>query len=404
MTSKESLVNDLMVGVELNGSKLQRSMNSMVTVLRKCPKLLQYLKKMDFKEKKYSAYGLIAEIKSQKHILDNNVGEFLQLLKQFIEDFGFRGLSEIDASNDRFEENVEFLVSFIMNQQNVLSDVVLENKMTENDLKIKDPSDILEKQKKARESLLLDIREGSKNKWWNWISFGVLGYLQLLIAGRCCTLLQGIFCYREDPKHQVMRILYTFKKLFLSTALESLQYTGTKLQDLLFLSIPEIIYSVNHVKNADKMSQMWNAITKAKLEYQKQKKYSVVPRLLSGFGEQIELVSMMKEVDKYPPGTLIGVGVSSGVAEGVCKLVIDPLTTVVNKGEVLVAQQIDPAFTSLFHNAIAVVSTVGSSMSHGGVIAREMQIPAVVGVGDIRKLKDGVKVRVNGTIGTIEIL
>ena len=44
-------------------------------------------------------------------------------------------------------------------------------------------------------------------------------------------------------------------------------------------------------------------------------------------------------------------------------------------------------------------------MSHGAVITREYGLPAVVGVVNATKLiKDGQKIRVNGTEGYIEIL
>jgi pyruvate,water dikinase len=44
-------------------------------------------------------------------------------------------------------------------------------------------------------------------------------------------------------------------------------------------------------------------------------------------------------------------------------------------------------------------------MTHGAVIAREYGLPAVVGVENATKLiKDGQRIRVNGTAGYIEIL
>lgn len=44
-------------------------------------------------------------------------------------------------------------------------------------------------------------------------------------------------------------------------------------------------------------------------------------------------------------------------------------------------------------------------MTHGAVIAREYGLPAVVGVENATKLiKDGRRIRVNGTEGYIELL
>ena len=44
-------------------------------------------------------------------------------------------------------------------------------------------------------------------------------------------------------------------------------------------------------------------------------------------------------------------------------------------------------------------------MTHGAVIAREYGLPAVIGVENATKLiKDGQRIRVNGTEGCVEIL
>jgi phosphohistidine swiveling domain-containing protein len=44
-------------------------------------------------------------------------------------------------------------------------------------------------------------------------------------------------------------------------------------------------------------------------------------------------------------------------------------------------------------------------MTHGAVIAREYGLPAVVGVENaIQLIKDGQRIRVNGTDGYVEIL
>jgi len=51
------------------------------------------------------------------------------------------------------------------------------------------------------------------------------------------------------------------------------------------------------------------------------------------------------------------------------------------------------------------VTEVGGRMTHGAVIAREYGLPAVVGVEHATRLiRDGQRIRVNGTDGYVEIL
>jgi pyruvate,water dikinase len=59
----------------------------------------------------------------------------------------------------------------------------------------------------------------------------------------------------------------------------------------------------------------------------------------------------------------------------------------------------------LFVSIKGVVTEVGGLMTHGAVIAREYGLPAVVGVENATRLiKDGQRIRVNGTDGFVQIL
>jgi pyruvate,water dikinase len=55
--------------------------------------------------------------------------------------------------------------------------------------------------------------------------------------------------------------------------------------------------------------------------------------------------------------------------------------------------------------ASGLVMEVGGMMTHGSVVAREYGIPAVVGVHQAtRRLKDGQRIRLDGTAGRITVL
>jgi pyruvate,water dikinase len=74
-------------------------------------------------------------------------------------------------------------------------------------------------------------------------------------------------------------------------------------------------------------------------------------------------------------------------------------------GHVLVAIRTDPGWAPLFHTAAAIVVERGSVLSHSAVLARELGLPAVVGIpGIVDTLRDGERVRVDGTAGTLERL
>lgn len=109
--------------------------------------------------------------------------------------------------------------------------------------------------------------------------------------------------------------------------------------------------------------------------------------------------------EDVPEGALVGTGVSAGVVEGVARVVRDPGTETIEKGEVLVAPSSDPGWTPLFLNAAGIVVEVGGQMSHGSLVAREYGLPAVVAVPEAtRKIETGQRVRVDGTNGIVELL
>ncbi|NIR42445.1 MAG: phosphoenolpyruvate synthase [Gemmatimonadetes bacterium] len=71
-------------------------------------------------------------------------------------------------------------------------------------------------------------------------------------------------------------------------------------------------------------------------------------------------------------------------------------------GAVLVARTTNPAWTPLFYSAAAAITESGGPLSHGAVTAREVGLPAVMGVRNaLSALQDGERVRVNGTAGSV---
>jgi phosphohistidine swiveling domain-containing protein len=100
-----------------------------------------------------------------------------------------------------------------------------------------------------------------------------------------------------------------------------------------------------------------------------------------------------------------GIGASSGVVQGIARVVTDPSFADVEPGEILVAQSTDPSWASIMYVSAGLVVDVGSMISHAAVVARELGLPCVVNVGTAtRALRDGDVIRVDGDKGTVELL
>ena len=102
---------------------------------------------------------------------------------------------------------------------------------------------------------------------------------------------------------------------------------------------------------------------------------------------------------------LHGLGCSPGIAEGPVRIITSPTDELTLAGHILVAPRTDPGWAPLFPSAAAIVVERGSLLSHSAVLARELGLPAVVSIpGVVGLLRDGERVRVDGTRGTVERL
>jgi pyruvate,water dikinase len=103
---------------------------------------------------------------------------------------------------------------------------------------------------------------------------------------------------------------------------------------------------------------------------------------------------------------LMGMPASPGVAEGPARVVLSAEEIVkVKEGEILVAPITAPSWNPVFLKVKATVTDIGGIMSHTAIVCREYGLPAVVGTGFATKLiKDGQRIKVDGTNGVVEIL
>ena len=100
-----------------------------------------------------------------------------------------------------------------------------------------------------------------------------------------------------------------------------------------------------------------------------------------------------------------GVGVSAGIVEGIVRVVTDPSFGEVEPDEILVAPLTDPSWASIMFVSSALVVDIGGALSHAAVVARELDIPCVVGTQDgSQRLRTGDRVRVDGKAGTVQLL
>lgn len=99
---------------------------------------------------------------------------------------------------------------------------------------------------------------------------------------------------------------------------------------------------------------------------------------------------------------VVGVAAAPGRAEGVGCRVSDPDDVAWRPGMILLAEVTDPDWVPLMAEAAALVTAEGGMLCHAAIVARELGLPCVTGVGSERLAAlEGVLLEVDGTAGIV---
>ena len=101
---------------------------------------------------------------------------------------------------------------------------------------------------------------------------------------------------------------------------------------------------------------------------------------------------------------MVGIGGSSGLAEGRARVVLDPAQAPValTQDDILVVPFTDVGWTPLFSGIGGIVAETGGQLSHTSIVAREYGLPAVVSVKKATHIiKDGQSITVDGDNGRV---
>lgn len=116
--------------------------------------------------------------------------------------------------------------------------------------------------------------------------------------------------------------------------------------------------------------------------------------------------NIKKAISKGTKKQLIkGLGASPGVSGGTVKVALN--SDEINKletGGVLVIRYADRHVMHIINKVSAILCDVGGRTSHASIIAREYGVPCVISENATKKLKDGMKVVVDGSEGAIFVL
>lgn len=199
---------------------------------------------------------------------------------------------------------------------------------------------------------------------------------------------------REYTKSRLIEIIDLFKTQYARLA-------ALLLADNL-LSDPDLIYFLTH----EEIGKLIDGDSKLQSQAARRRKAHAIQEELSFDDIYIgKPVANVFDAEDYD-GHITGVPVSNGECEGIVRIVnsADDANQL-QKGEIMVARFTDIGWTPYYSIVNGLVTEIGSSLSHGAVVAREYGLPTIVNVkGATKLLKNGDHIVMNASKGTIRII
>ena len=298
---------------------------------------------------------------------------FMKTWHEFIARYGMRGSAEIDIMMPRWREEPLPVLQVIAGslQQESFS-------------------------QRSRQESFIRAREAAFQKLLASAGRGPLGWLRTRLFKRPYHVMIEVGGMREHHKFMAVRILGVIKGIIENNAKHLTQIGKLESPNEIWFLTWKELFAI-----WDDEPVNWNAIiAQRRADLDRYQKFS--PQII--ITSDGESPAVQYRVDDAPPGALLGNPVSSGIIEGVVRVIHDPQREMLSPGEILVAEFTDPGWTPLFINAAGLILEVGGALTHGAVVAREYGIPAVVGVRKATTaLQTGQHVSIDGNRGIIEL-
>lgn len=292
----------------------------------------------------------------------------------FLDQYGMRCAGEIDITRDRWREQPTTLVPLILS--NIKTFALGESKRRFEQGR----QEALEKAQTLLDRLaaLPDGEQKAKE------------------TRRNVDLLRYFIGYREYPKYGMVSRYFVYKQALLKEAEQLVQANVLQEKaDIYYLTFEEL-------REVVRTHQLDEGLIRGRKDAYKRYAKLAPPRVITSDGE---IMRGAYKRENLPADALVGLPVSAGVIEGRARVILNMADADLAEGDLLITPFTDPSWTPLFVAIKGLVTEVGGLMTHGAVIAREYGLPAVVGVENATTLiKDGQRIRVNGTEGYVEIL
>ncbi|MCK4523522.1 hypothetical protein KAU15_01220, partial [candidate division WOR-3 bacterium] len=321
--------------------------------------------------------------KSEKEFLDNlsndpDLSDIKNKFNEFLNKYGNRSVNELKLEIENIVDDPTKIIPLI--KQYVENSRININMIIKKEQKIRD---------RAFEKTMKIINKKSPlKKFIHSIAFRfILSNARKFVKNR------------ENLRFCRTNVFGNSKKIFRSIAAIFVKRDIiSNINDIFYLTVDEIfayIYGISVTQNLKPLIKL------RKREESEFADKELPERFVTGFMPYIDLPNTsLEEYDNE----ISGLGCSPGTITGKIQKVYNPYSTKVN-AEIMIAEKTDPGWLPIFPLFKAIIIERGSMLSHSAIVAREMGIPAIVGVrGAMKLFDDGDIVKMNGNNGKITII
>lgn len=301
--------------------------------------------------------------------------------EQYLKDYGVRSINEMKLESIPLKDNPVFCIAAIQNYlRNTVSDPA---KQAERERTIRQKAEAVLRERLKKRRVLFIIPALSIYNW-------ALNNARRAIKNRE----NQRFC-RSEAYSLIRAMMRAIGKQWRDQGI--IEQTD----DIFYLTMDEIW---SFVEGNPVCTDLKKQTALRKEEFARYQDVTL-PDHIEAYGE-VDIDTLgREETEITPEGIMKGLGCCAGTVEQEVRVVLNPDSNLRLNGEIMVAKQTDPGWVVLFPAISGLIVEKGSMLSHSAIVAREMGIPAVVGVKDATKiLSSGDRVLLNGAEGTVRIL
>ena len=308
---------------------------------------------------------------------DPGINQFFNSFQEFLEEYGHRGFTR-EPYYPRWQDEPKYVFD------------ILKSLLEEKD----DNWESKKKKKKIKKKI-------TERKVEQKIRSQFLGIFKWKIFSIILNFSRRYICFRENQRYNLdiwitknRNVYLEIGKIFKSKGVIDEDH------DIFFLHRKEIKKIIEIGVQKIQIKKIKSKIQERKtsfLEYE----HETPPKFLIGNREYNDIKSTNKEDNVFR-----GIPASQGIKSGTIRILKDIADIpTVKSDEILVVPRTDPGWTPVFSKIGGLITETGGVLSHGAVVSREYDIPAVTNIPDATSLlKTGQKVEVNGFNGEVKIL